>query len=81
MVLLNHKRVFIRTIISTIIFWIAFGVVGSLLGFWTVYCKVGGYCPSPIEEYLYMYWIVLPIIFLISLGVNYVIEYFISRSH
>jgi len=80
MTLLNHKRVFVRTIISAIVFWVLFGIIGTLLSFWSVSCKSGGNCTSGMGLYLIFSWIIFPIIFLISLGLNYLIEHFVYKK-
>jgi len=73
---MDHKKVIIRTTIISVIIWILFYLIGSWINLFVVYCKLGASsCPSQWQMYLSYSIVLLPIIFAITLGINYLVEY------
>jgi hypothetical protein len=79
---MNHRNVWISTVILTIISWIIYHSIGTIKGTFVVYCTTvigAGHCPSQFEIFLDKSLVVLPIMLIISAGISYFIGYLISR--
>ena len=77
---MNHKKVWIRSLIITIALWIVFAAVSLFLNIFVVLCKtcVQGfecYCPSELGLLLKFSSFAVPICFIIILGINYLVEW------
>ena len=72
---MNHKKVITRSVIIIIIAWILLYFIGGYFGLYLVMCKMGSNCPTQFDIYLSYSWFTIPVLFLIILGVSYLIEY------
>lgn len=54
---------------------ILFYLIGSLLGFFRVYCKPGGHCPGPFEIFLEYLPYTATLIFLLTILIYYITKF------
>ncbi len=76
---MNHRVVWLRTILSAAAVWVIIYLAGLWAGYFRVVCFQGN-CPSQLEVYLGYSMILLPIIILLLAGINYLTEYFLSKK-
>lgn len=72
---MGHKKVIIKTIVISVIIWFLLYLVGYWLNLFTIFCKLDISCPSQWQVYLNYSIVLFPIIFFLTLGVNYLIAY------
>lgn len=77
---MEHKKIVIRTIIISIVLWILIYFVGSYYRLFVVYCKSGGRCYGQFGNYLMYSILLIPFLFLIVLGINYLIEFLRNKA-
>lgn len=77
---MNHKRVLIRSLISTAALWVLFYIIGAVFGLFQVMCKPGGDCPSQFEIYLQFSLFLLPVMLAFAFAVNYAVELLRKKS-
>ncbi|MFA5176216.1 MAG: hypothetical protein WC413_03075 [Candidatus Nanoarchaeia archaeon] len=78
---MNHKKILIKTLIVSLIIWILLYFIGSYYRLFVIYCKEGSRCFGQFGNYLTYSIFLLPIIFLLVLGTNYLLEYLITKLH
>ena len=80
---MKHLKILLRSVIITIIIWILMYFIGNYFRIFEAICNplvAGKSCPSQFDIYLLYSWFIIPILFILVLGINYLIEYLKSRK-
>ena len=77
---MKHLEILLKSVIITIIAWILIYFIGAYFRIFEAICKQTT-CPSQLDIYLSLYsWFIIPISFIIILGINYLIEYLNNKK-
>lgn len=77
---MKHLKILLISAIITLIAWILLFFIGAYFRLFEAICKQAT-CPSQFDIYLSLYsWFIIPILFLLILGINYLIKYFRNKK-
>ncbi len=77
---MDHRRIWMRSLAITLIWWIIYYIVGMLMGAFKHACSAGSTCQTAGELFLSQSRILLPTVFILVLGGSYLLAKIKGRA-